>query len=866
MTGHAQSVIMRWHILFNDLGGILLCRVGRFEIQAEIGQGGGGQVFRAFDSTVNRVVAIKILTSTNSADSLRRFRYEASAAGNLHHPNIVTVYEFGEEGKLPYLAMEYLEGQDLQNILKKGTPYTILQKVEIMTQVAEGLQHAHRSGVLHRDVKPANIMVLKDGSVKIMDFGIARVMHEDQTRMPQKGFLNGTIHYMAPELLTGSDVNLLCDIWAYGVIYREFLSGKNPFEASTQQASVYKIVHEDPASLPPDICPEALQPVLNRLLSKDPELRYQTFEDVLFDTQPILTELRRERAQALLTNAQAACESGKWEEALQVIRSILALDGQNKGARKLRERVQYELHRRSIAPRTEDQIKRGEDDSSSRLPNGTGTLAQMQTSYDTVVYPGYAYPQTHPDHVAVMARLCGLDPAPVETCRVLEIGCGDAANLIPMAAGLPQANFRGFDLAASSIERGRAFASELGLTNLALEHLDICDAPDRMGEFDYIIAHGFYSWVPKPVRDKLMAICRASLAPQGVAFISYNTFPGGHIRQMIREIMLFHVDRAPDAQTRTSQARALLGFLSKLNAGEDEYEHLLKAELERVLKYHPAHLFHDDLAPIFDCFYLHEFIAHAAEYDLQFLSDLNSSFIHVQGLDGETTRALSELASDPILREQYLDFACCRRFRQTLLCHASLPVTRELNIHRMKNLLFSSPATPTSQETDLSPNIEEEFKGARNACLKTDHPMVKAAMLTLNSVWPQRLSLNELRARVAARLQVSLDSIPVSLLCEGITAAFMLRVLDLHVYSPNVSARPSHRPRASAMARLQSKRGTLLTNLLHQSVKVEGDAQQILSLLDGQRDREALAAELQLSTADIDEVLAGLARLALLES
>src|SRR5579864_4554706 len=161
---------MRRHILFNGLGGILLRRVGRFEIQAEIGQGGGGQVFRAFDSTVNRVVAIKILTSTNSADSLRRFRYEASAAGNLHHPNIVTVYEFGEEGKLPYLAMEYLEGQDLQNILKKGTPYTILQKVEIMTQVAEGLQHAHRSGVLHRDVKPANIMVLKDGSVKIMDF------------------------------------------------------------------------------------------------------------------------------------------------------------------------------------------------------------------------------------------------------------------------------------------------------------------------------------------------------------------------------------------------------------------------------------------------------------------------------------------------------------------------------------------------------------------------------------------------------------------------------------------------------------------------------------------------------------------------
>ena len=490
----------------------------------------------------------------------------------------------------------------------------------------------------------------------------------------------------------------------------------------------------------------------------------------------------------------------------------------------------------------------------------------MQTSYDTVVYPGYAYPQTHPDHIAVMAHLCGLDPAPVQTCRVLEIGCGDAANLIPMAAGLPEADFRGFDLAASSIERGRAFASELGLTNLALEHLDICDVPDRMGEFDYIIAHGFYSWVPQAVRNKLMSICRASLAPQGVVFISYNTFPGGHIRQMIREIMLFHVDRAPDAQTRTTQARALLGFLCKLNAGDDEYERLLKAELERVLKYHPAHLFHDDLAPTFDCFYLHEFVAHAAEYNLQFLSDLNSSFIHVEGLDEESARALSELGSDPILREQYLDFARCRRFRQTLLCHADLPVARDFDICRLEGLLVSSPATPVSKEPNLSADVEEEFRGARNASLKTAHPVIKAAMLTLNSVWPQRLSLIELRAQVATRLGVPLDSVLPGVLREGIAAAFTMRVLDLHVYSPSVCARPSQRPRINPLIRLQLKRGGVMTNLLHQSVKIEGDGLQLLTLLDGQRDREALAAELNVSAAEIDEGLTRLARLAVLES
>jgi methyltransferase-like protein len=263
---------------------------------------------------------------------------------------------------------------------------------------------------------------------------------------------------------------------------------------------------------------------------------------------------------------------------------------------------------------------------------------------------------------------------------------------------------------------------------------------------------------------------------------------------------------------------------------------------------------------------LHEFVAHAAEYNLQFLSDLNSSFTHVEGLDAESARALAELGSDPILREQYLDFARCRRFRQTLLCHADLPVARDLDLRRLEGLFLSSPATPASNEPDLNAGVEEEFRGARNASLKTAHPVIKAAMLALNSVWPQRLSLNELRARAAARLEVPLDSVPSDVLCQGVATAFNLRVLDLHVYSPSVSARPSHRPRISQLIRLQLKRGGVLTNLLHQSVRVEGDGLQLLSLLDGQRDRETLAMELKVSTAEIDEVLARLARLAVLES
>ena len=490
----------------------------------------------------------------------------------------------------------------------------------------------------------------------------------------------------------------------------------------------------------------------------------------------------------------------------------------------------------------------------------------IPTAYDTVVYPGYAYIQTHPDHMAALARLCGIHPAPLEECRVLEVGCGDAANLIPMALGLPRASFRGFDLAASSIERGRTMAREIGIANLELERLDICDAPDRLGEFDYIIAHGFYSWVPKAARDKLMAICRASLAPEGVAFVSYNTLPGGHIRRMIREMMLFHIDRAGDAQTKITQSRALLGFLCGVAAGADEYEALLKKELERVRGYSPGFLYHDDLAPINDSVYLYEFVNHAAEFDLQFLADLNSSLVNVEASGPESAKALADLESDPVLREQYLDFAVCRRFRQTLLCHAGLPVSHQLDDRRLEGMLVSSAATPVSEVVDVNSDREEEFRGQRNASLRTSHPTVKALMAALCSVWPERLSLEELRAAVAARLGSDEDSISHQLLSRGVLAAFSLRVLGLHVYAPRVTKQPGDYPQTSRLVRLQAERGMMVTNLLHQTVKAEGDALRMLTLLDGQRSRAGLAEELHLSPAEVEATLAQIARLALLEA
>ena len=178
------------------------------------------------------------------------------------------------------------------------------------------------------------------------------------------------------------------------------------------------------------------------------------------------------------------------------------------------------------------------------------TLGGMPTLYDEVLYPNAPFGQTHPDRLATLAILFGMDPAPINRCRVLELGCGDGENLIPMAFENPAAQFLGLDAAAMAIRAGKQEIATLGLANIRLEHMDIMDAGPELGTFDYVIAHGLYSWVPEPVRDKLLALAKAVLAPHGVAFVSYNALPGGRLRQMFRDMMLFHLGGATEFDAR----------------------------------------------------------------------------------------------------------------------------------------------------------------------------------------------------------------------------------------------------------------------------------------------------------------------------
>jgi serine/threonine protein kinase len=343
-------------------------RIGKYEIQGEIGKGGFGHVYVALDPVVNRQVAIKVLISAEDPDILARFRAEAEAAGRLRHKNVVTVYDYGEVEGVPYLVMEYLEGDTLQQLMQGPRKLSLLEKISIMTQAADGLQCAHQNGIIHRDVKPSNIMVLRDGSVKIMDFGIARALQSDTTRRTRTGFLIGTMSYMCPEQFQNGTVDALCDIWAYGVIYYELVTGVHPFQAADPATLMYRINNVEPPpvlTLLPE-CPEALAAVLQKTLAKQRELRYQSLQDVQYDTEPILIELKRERASEMVAEARRLLELGEVDTANKMTRSIFDMDPTNRDARQLRETIQEHLQWRAVKPRVEALVRSGEESLAQR--------------------------------------------------------------------------------------------------------------------------------------------------------------------------------------------------------------------------------------------------------------------------------------------------------------------------------------------------------------------------------------------------------------------------------------------------------------------------------------------------------------------
>lgn len=472
-------------------------------------------------------------------------------------------------------------------------------------------------------------------------------------------------------------------------------------------------------------------------------------------------------------------------------------------------------------------------------------MSAADTSYDQVPYPCNAYAQTHPDHLAVLARLHGLNPAPPERCRVLEIGCGDGGNLLPLAYALPGSQFLGIDLAATSIESGLAHARSFGLTNIDLKALDLTQLrKEDIGEWDYIIAHGVFSWVPESVRAALLRLCREVLSTNGVAFISYNAYPGCHVRHMVREMLLYHTENAPEPAIKIAQGRSLMQFLAQGHGSDDDYGTMLKSEAERVLTFDSNHFYHDDLAELNQPFYLHQFADMAAAHGLQYLGDADYSSMHDLRYPKEVREVLAGIGDDTVRKEQYLDFLKCRRFRQTLLCHREATLQREVQPELIREFHFSSSAKPAASEANLLDTSIVHFLGDAGLKLNTSHPVAKIALAYLGLHWPGYVDYTDLKRAVAGAIGGELDA--------GLLESMLLEFLrqgtaEAHFRPAPFSLHPGDRPKTSAWARYQAQFGGGITTLRHNTVQIRDDfGLWLLTQLDG--------------THSIDDIALGMAR------
>ena len=251
-------------------------RVGKYEIISQIATGGFGVIYKGWDPFIKRTVAIK-MCHTPDDEVRQRFHQEAQFVGNLVHRNITLVFDFGVQEEVPYIVQEFLTGYDLDELLKAGVLSDTRSIVSILLQVCEGLDFAHHRGIVHRDIKPSNIRILEDGTVKIMDFGIAKSL-EASSKLTQTGIALGTAGYLAPEQIQGGTVDPRTDIFALGVVAYELITGARPFDGGSLSNVLYKILNEEPKTprtLMPSCSPE-MDAVIRRCMAKDPDDRFQT--------------------------------------------------------------------------------------------------------------------------------------------------------------------------------------------------------------------------------------------------------------------------------------------------------------------------------------------------------------------------------------------------------------------------------------------------------------------------------------------------------------------------------------------------------------------------------------------------------------
>lgn len=375
-------------------------KLGKYEIQSTLGEGAMGKVYKAWDPFLKRQVALKTITGDfkTNPELLKRFYREAQSAGGLAHFNIVTIYDLGETDGTPYIAMEFLEGSDLQSFIYHNRIQTLNDALKILKQVGEGLSFAHSRGIVHRDVKPANIFILKDGTVKIVDFGIAMVGASTMTRT---GMVMGTVSYMSPEQVQGKNLDGRSDQFSVGIILYEMLTRRKPFTGESIPEIFFKLINgePDPISQFYPHCPPALEAVCRRCLQKDREKRYADLGIMAKDVETLLYSLKRPYtfqeeirleggttsvlSQAAMDEIRGLADSGDFNQANALLHNLfLRYSGKDPLVDENLNALRSYVQSRSIAPAIRKRLENAESLArSGKFDLAENMLAQLEKEY-----------------------------------------------------------------------------------------------------------------------------------------------------------------------------------------------------------------------------------------------------------------------------------------------------------------------------------------------------------------------------------------------------------------------------------------------------------------------------------------------------
>ncbi len=458
--------------------------------------------------------------------------------------------------------------------------------------------------------------------------------------------------------------------------------------------------------------------------------------------------------------------------------------------------------------------------------------------YDLVPYESQPFSRTHIRRLHALGRLFGLTPADVDSCRVLELGGASGGNLLPMAIDHPESAFIGIDRSARQIETGRRAVAELGVKNLDLRAMSIMDVDAGFGQFDYIIAHGVFSWVPAEVQDKLLAICRENLRPGGIAIVSYNTLPGWSAWRNLREAILYDCEGCSSLLERVRCARRLLHVLRDSGRSDTRpYWESLRREIDRMLELSDWYLLHDHLEDDNTAFYFHEFIERATAAGLQFIGESDLSAMDAGAIPPAAMEALS-LGGDTIRRLQYLDFLQNRRFRLTLLSHDAVEPDHSLEPDRLWRFRWSSALRPRNAAS--APEEPIELLGpAGEVQLRTGDRLSGAAFLSLCRA---RLPAepDEIVREAMRRFGIADEGGLRRALLSRAPGLVMSGAIELHSCEPSWVPEVSERPLASRLARYQARQSSWVTNQRHEPIGIDPAVREVLRRVDGRHSRTAL--------------------------